>query len=40
MVSEVICERPVDNHFYALLLDAGFDIPQHEAVGVFLAVLF
>ena len=38
-VSEVIGERPVDHHLHALLLDAGFGVPQHEAVGSFLVVL-
>ena len=33
LISEVIGERPVDSHFHALLLDAGFDILQDEAVG-------
>jgi hypothetical protein len=32
LVSEVIGECPVNNYFHALLLDAGFGVPQHEAV--------
>mgnify|MGYP003345845436 FL=1 len=37
--SEIIRERPVDNHFHAQLLDAGFSIPQHKAVWSLLDVL-
>src|SRR6266850_6993200 len=37
--SEVIGERPVNNHFHALLLDAGVGVPQHEAVRSLFVVL-
>src|SRR3954466_4017962 len=36
----VNARRPwVDNHFHALLLDASFGVPQHEAVRSFLVGL-
>jgi hypothetical protein len=39
LVSEVIGESSVNNHVHALFLDAGFDIPQRQAVVCFLAIL-